>query len=86
MPIGGFSRAAIGETQFLIKRARAEVWDEKNRAVEFPGHQDLKAAMERHPAMLRENQTDGCLSYPNGTAQNRQACWRRKGTDAPAPE
>jgi len=42
--------------------------------------------MERHPAMLQENQTDSCLPCQNGTAQNPQTCWRRKGTGAPRQE
>jgi len=42
--------------------------------------------MERHPATLRENQTDGCLPCQNGTAQNPQTRLRRKGTGAPPPE
>jgi len=35
---GGFSRAAIEETQFLIKQPRAEVPDQRKRGVESPGH------------------------------------------------
>ena len=46
----------------------------------------MKAAMESHPAMLREDQMDGCLPCHNSTAQNPQTCWRRKGTCAPPPE
>ena len=34
----GFSRAAIEETKYLIKKPRAEVREEKKRGVEFPGH------------------------------------------------
>jgi len=63
----GFLRATIAETQFLIKKPRAEVREEKKRGVEFPGHNNVKAAMERHLAMLRENLTDGCLPCHNGT-------------------
>jgi len=46
----------------------------------------VKTAMERHPAMLRENQTDSCHPYHNGTAQNPHTSWRRRGTGAPPPE
>jgi len=42
--------------------------------------------MERHPAMLREIQTDGCLPCQHGIAQNPQTRWRCKGTGAPPPE
>jgi len=80
---GGFLRAAIEETQYLIKKPRAEVQEEKKWGVEFPGHNKVKAAIERHPAMLRQNQTPGSLACPNGTANNPQTRWRRKGTGAP---
>jgi len=42
--------------------------------------------MERHLAMIHENQTDSCLSCQNGTAKNPQTHWRRKGTSAPPPD
>ena len=59
MAKGGISRAAIEETQQLIKKPRAEVREEKKQGVEFPGHNKVKAAIQRHPAMLRQNQTSG---------------------------
>jgi len=34
----GFSLTAIEETKYLIKIPRAEVWEEKKRGVECPGH------------------------------------------------
>jgi len=83
---GGFSRTAMKQTQFLIKKPRAEVREQKKRGVEFPGHNHVKAATQRHPTMLQENQTDGCLPCQNGTAQNHYTCWRRKGTGAPPAE
>jgi len=46
----------------------------------------VKAAMERHPAMLWENQMDSCLPCQNGTVQDPQTPWGRKGTGAPPPE
>jgi len=82
----GFSRAAIEEMQFLIKKHWAKDQEQKQRGVEFPGHKNVKAAMERLPAMLRDNQKDGCLLCQNGTAQNPQTCWRCKGTGAPLSE
>ena len=81
----GFSRAAIEETKYLIKKPGAEVREEKKRGVEFPGHKKVKAAIQRHPAMLRHNQTPGCLPCQNGTAKNPQTRWRRKGPGAPPP-
>jgi len=82
----GFSRAAIEETKYLIKKPRAEVQEEKTRGVEFPGHKEAKAAIQRHPAMLRQNQTSGCLPCQNGTAKNPQTRWRRQGTGTPPPD
>ena len=46
MDTGGFSHAAIEETQHLIKNPRAEVRNEMNRGVEFPGHRKVKAEIE----------------------------------------
>jgi len=54
----GHSRAAIEETQQLIKTPCTEVREEKMRGVVSPGHNKVKAAMNKHPAMVRENQTD----------------------------
>jgi hypothetical protein len=68
----GFSRAAIEETKYLIKKLPAEVREEKNRGVEFPGHKMVQAAIQRYPAMLRQNQTSGFLPCQNGTAKNPQ--------------
>jgi histone H3/H4 len=70
MPKGGISRAAIEETQQLIKKPRAEVREEQKRGVEFPGHNKVQAGIERHPGMVRENQIDGCLPCQNGTAKH----------------
>jgi len=41
----GFSRAAIEETKYLIKKPRAEVREEKQWGVEFPGHKKVTAAI-----------------------------------------
>jgi len=81
----GFSRAAIEETKYLIKKPRAEVREEKKRGVEFPGHKKVKAAIQRHAAMLRQNQMTGCLPCQNGTAKNPQTRWTRTGRGAPPP-
>jgi len=61
MAKGGFWQTAREETQQFIKTPCAEVREETNRGVEFPGHQIVKAAIERHPAMVYKEQTDGCL-------------------------
>jgi len=86
MAKGGFLRAAIEEMQFLIKIPQDEVREEKKRGVEFPGHEHVKAGMERHQAVIWENQTDGCLPCQNGIAQNPHTRWRCKITGAPPPE
>jgi len=82
----GFSRAAIDETKYLVKKPHAEVREEKMRGVEIAGHKQVKAAIQRHPARLRQNQTSGCLPCENGTAKNPQTRWRRKETGAPPPD
>jgi len=81
----GFLCAAVEETQFLIKKPFAEVREEKKRGVEIPGLKNVKAAMQRHPAMLRDNQTGGCLPCQNATEQNPQTSRRDNGTGAPRP-
>jgi hypothetical protein len=68
----GISRARFEETKYLIKKTHAEVREEKKRGVEFPGHNWVKPVIQRHPAMLRQIQTSGCLPYQNGTAKNLQ--------------
>jgi len=85
MAKGGFLRAAIEEMQQPIRKPRAEV-EEKNRGVEFPAHEKVEAAIERHPSMVLKNHMDGCLPCQNRTAKNPQTCWRRKSTGAPPPE
>jgi len=81
----GFSRAAIEEMKYLIKKPRAEVREEKKRGVEFPGHKKVKAAIQRHPAIFRQNQMSGCLPCQNGIAKNPQTRWTRRETGAPPP-
>jgi hypothetical protein len=82
---GCFSRAAIEETQYLIKIPRAEVQEEKKRGVEFPGHDKVKTAMERHPAIIHQNHTARCLPCQNGTTKNLETRWRHKRTGEPLP-
>jgi len=67
---GEFSRAAIEETEQQIKKPRAEVREENKRSVVFPGHNKVRAAIDRDLEMIRENQTNRCLSCQNGTANN----------------
>jgi len=86
MAKGGYSRAAIEETQYVISKHSAVVREDTKRGVEFPRHKIVKAAMERQPAMLRDNQLDGALSCQYGKPKNPQTRWRRKGTGATPPE
>jgi hypothetical protein len=81
----GFLHTAIEETQCLIKKPHAEIQGQKKHAVEFPGHKKVKAVMERHPAMLCQDHTPGCLPCQNGTANILQKHWTYKGTGAAPP-
>jgi len=85
MAKGECSRAAIEETQFLIKKPHAEVQDEKQRGVEYPVDKKVKAAIGRHPAMLRQNLMARSLPCQNGTAKNVQIRLGRKGAGGPPP-
>jgi len=58
MAKGRFLQAAIEEMQCLIKKPHTKVQEEKIWGVVFPGHRDVKAAIDRHPAMVHENHTD----------------------------
>jgi len=80
---GGFSCHVIEEKHHPIKIPLAELREEMKRGVEFHGHEEGKAAIEWHPAMVYENQTDSCLPCHNGTARNPRTRWRPKGTGAP---
>jgi hypothetical protein len=81
----GFSRTAMEETKYLIKKPHTEVREEKKRSVEFPGHKQVKPGIQRHPAILRYNQTSGCIPCQTGIANNPQTRWRRKGIGASTP-
>jgi len=72
MANGRLSRTAKQEMQYLIKKPRAELSEEKKQDVELAGQKMVKAAMERHPAMICHNHMDGCLPCQNGTATNLQ--------------
>jgi hypothetical protein len=65
----GFSRAVIEETKYLNKKPRAEVSEEKKRGVELHRLKKVKAAIQRQPAILRHNQSSGCLPCQNGPAK-----------------
>jgi len=81
----GFSLAALEETKYLIKKPCAELQEEMKRSVEFHAHKRVKAGIQGHPAMLHHNQTSGCPPCHNGSGNNPQTRWRRKGAGAPPP-
>jgi hypothetical protein len=82
---GGFSCAAIEETQFLNKIPCTDVREENKLVDVFPGHKKVKAVIERHLAMLRQNQTRGYFPCQNGNDNNLQTFRRRKGKGSPPP-
>jgi len=61
MASGGLLCATMEEMQCLIKNPHAEVRDGRMGGAELPGHRNVTAAIERHPAMPCENQMDGFL-------------------------
>jgi hypothetical protein len=84
MANGGFLHAALEETQYLIKKPCAEVWEEKKWGVEFPSAKMVKTAIERHLAMPCQNHIAHCLPCHNGTAENPVTLLRRNGTGVPS--
>jgi hypothetical protein len=81
-----FSRTVIKETKYHFKKPPTKVREEKKQGIESPGNEQVKAAIQRHPAMLHQNHTSSCLACQNGTALNPQTRWRRKGTGASSPD
>jgi hypothetical protein len=81
-----FSRTVIKETKYLCKKPHTKVREEKKQGIDSPGNRQVKAEIQRHPAMLHQNHTSSCLPCQNGTALNLQTRWRRKGTGAPSPD
>jgi len=85
MAKAGFSHAAIEETQQHIKKPCAKHREQKKRGVEIPRHNEVNAAIERYPAMVRENQMESCLHCQNGTAKDLKKSWMHKSTSASPP-
>jgi len=83
MAKGGFSRTAIGETQYVINISCTHVWEDKNRGVEVAWHRKVMAVIERHPAMVLENQAAGYHSCQDGTPENPLTHWRHEWRGAP---
>jgi len=68
------------------RKSHLDVQEEKMRGVEFPWHEMVKGAIERHPAMLRQNQTDAGLPCHNGNAKNPQTHRGRKAKGESPPD
>jgi len=86
MAKGGLLGTAIEKTQTMINKPRTEVRDVMKWGVQFPGHRQLKTAIESYLAMVHEKVSDGYFLCQNDTAKNPQTCWRRKATGGPPPE
>ena len=86
MAIAVFLRGSLEEMEYLTKRPRAEVREEMKWVVESLGRRMLKAAIERHPAMLRQNHMNGCVPCQTGTKSITQTSWRRTGMGTPPPD
>ena len=74
----GISGGTADEMTNLIKKPRAELREEKKRGVIFPGHRSVKAVIEKHPAMVYENQSTGCLHCQDDVPGNPETRWKRK--------
>jgi len=81
-----FSCTTKEETQHLIKKPWAKYQAERMQGVVFPGHDKVRAAIERHLAMDHENRTDGFHPCQDGTAINQQTRSRCKCMGASPPQ
>jgi len=77
---------AIEETQYLINKPHTKVCEERMQEVGCPGHRIVKAAIERQPAMVHDNPTDGYLCYQDVTAWITLIHLRWKTTCVPLPD
>jgi hypothetical protein len=82
---GGFSHGAIEETQNMIKNPYSEVHEVTKLRVEYAGHKEVMAAIERQLTMYHQNKIPRCLPCHNSTANNPQTDWRCKGEGVPLP-
>jgi len=83
---GWFSLSAMEKMQYGMKSPRTKVRGEKKQGVAIPWHGMVKAAIERRPAMRRQNHTDACHPVATGTGMKPQTHRRPKGMDAPTPD
>jgi hypothetical protein len=73
---GGFSHTSIDVTQCLVNKQHTKFREVQKWGIAFAGDTMLKAAIERHPAMLRHNKMNRFFSRQRVTAKNQQTCWR----------
>jgi hypothetical protein len=85
MPRGGYLHAAIEEMQKQNMKTHAKVDTVKKWGVVILVYTKVKTAIERHPAMVRENQIHSYLPCQSDTAIIPRPCGRCKSTHAPAP-
>ena len=71
------------KTNFQIKIPPGKVREDKKQGVEFPSDQNVKAAIERHPAIVHQNYMPSCLLCQNDNWKNPQTRWRSKWTGPP---
>jgi len=83
MAKGGFSCAAIEESQYLMKTPRTMVQEGMMRRVHFPGHRNVNTGIDRHLAMLHQNYTDSYLPGQISPTEHPQTGLMRMGTGAP---
>jgi len=86
MPKGGFfvsgnRRNTISDEEISRGNLR---WDKMRSSISWA--YKVMAAIERHPAMLHHNHTDGCLPCQNSTAKTPYTCWLPTGMGAPPPD
>ena len=61
MANGGFIDVTREKMQYVIKIPYADVQEERKLRIVFPVHRNVNTAIERHPAMVCENQMHGCI-------------------------
>jgi hypothetical protein len=73
---GGFSHTSIDVTQCLVNKQHTKFREVQKWGIAFAGDTMLKAAIERHPAMLRHKKMNRFFPHQHVTAKNQQTCWR----------
>jgi len=86
MAKGGFLCTTIEKTQYLVNKFRTKVRKVRMLVDLFPGYWQVRAAIERHSALVCEHKTNGCLHCQYGIAKNPQTYWRCQGWHSPLPD